>query len=161
MIVIFPFMRKLLFLGMGLVAMASFGKSATPVVTPKEVKTSTDTNKAKGKMTTITKGLEYEELKVGTGAEATSGKTVSVHYTGWLTNGTKFDSSVDRGQPFTFPLGGGQVIQGWDQGFAGMKIGGKRKLYIDPEMGYGTRGAPPVIPPNSKLIFEVELLAVK
>ncbi len=154
-------MRKILFLGMGLVAMAAFGTAATPVVTPKEVKTSKETTTPKGKMTTITKGLEYEELKVGTGDEAKPGKTVSVHYTGWLTNGTKFDSSVDRGQPFTFPLGGGQVIQGWDKGFAGMKIGGKRKLYIDPEMGYGTRGAPPVIPPNSKLVFEVELLAVK
>lgn len=107
-----------------------------------------------------TEGLKIEELKVGTGAEATPGKTVTVHYTGWLTNGTKFDSSVDRGQPFKFHLGGGQVIQGWDKGVAGMKVGGKRKLTIPPELGYGARGVGP-IPPNSTLVFEVELLGVE
>jgi len=105
--------------------------------------------------------LQIEELKAGTGAEATSGKTVDVHYTGWLTDGTKFDSSVDRGRPFSFPLGGGRVIKGWDQGVAGMKVGGKRKLTIPPELGYGSRGAGAVIPPNATLVFEVELLAVK
>jgi len=105
--------------------------------------------------------LQMEDLQVGSGAEATEGQTVYVHYTGWLTDGTKFDSSLDRGEPFTFPLGGGRVIKGWDQGVAGMKVGGKRKLTIPPELGYGARGAGGVIPPNSTLVFEVELLDVK
>ncbi len=104
--------------------------------------------------------LKIEELQVGTGKEATAKTKITVHYTGWLTNGTKFDSSVDRGQPFVFTLGVGQVIQGWDQGFAGMKVGGKRKLTIPPHMGYGARGAGGSIPPNSTLIFEVELISV-
>ena len=104
-------------------------------------------------------GLIKEDLVVGTGAEAVAGKKVSVHYTGTLTDGKKFDSSVGRG-PFDFKLGGGQVIQGWDQGVAGMKVGGLRKLTIPPELAYGARGYPPVIPPNSTLVFEVELLEV-
>jgi FKBP-type peptidyl-prolyl cis-trans isomerase FkpA len=106
-------------------------------------------------------GLKYTDDKVGTGAEAQAGKTVTVHYTGWLLDGTKFDSSRDRNQPFLFPLGGGQVIKGWDEGVAGMKIGGKRTLIIPPELGYGARGAGGVIPPNSTLKFDVELLDVK
>ena len=105
--------------------------------------------------------LKTEDVKVGTGAEAVAGKTVTVHYVGTLTNGSKFDSSRDRGQGFTFPLGGGRVIEGWDKGVAGMKVGGVRKLTIPPEMGYGARGHPPVIPPNSTLVFEVELLDVR
>ena len=105
--------------------------------------------------------LQIEELKAGTGDEATNGKTVDVHYTGWLTNGTKFDSSVDRGRPFSFVLGAGRVIKGWDQGVAGMKVGGKRKLTIPSELGYGSRGAGAVIPPDATLVFDVELLAVK
>ncbi|WP_257450820.1 FKBP-type peptidyl-prolyl cis-trans isomerase [Archangium lipolyticum] len=105
--------------------------------------------------------LKSEDLKVGTGAEATPGKTVTVHYVGTLTNGSKFDSSRDRNEGFTFRLGAGQVIQGWDQGVAGMKVGGLRKLTIPPELGYGARGFPPVIPPNSTLVFEVELLQVR
>jgi len=106
--------------------------------------------------------LQIEDLQVGTGTEATAGRSVDVHYTGWLTNGTKFDSSVDRGRPFSFPLGGGRVIKGWDQGVAGMKVGGKRKLTIPPELGYGAGGAGSgLIPPNATLVFEVELLAVK
>ncbi len=105
--------------------------------------------------------LKVEDITVGTGAEAKAGQTVSVHYTGRLTDGSKFDSSLDRGQPFTFALGRGQVIKGWDQGVAGMKIGGKRKLTIPPELGYGAGGFPPVIPPNSTLVFDVELLAVR
>jgi FKBP-type peptidyl-prolyl cis-trans isomerase len=97
----------------------------------------------------------------GTGATATAGQTVVVHYTGWLTNGTKFDSSKDRNEPFQFRLGAGQVIAGWDEGVAGMKIGGKRKLTIPASLGYGARGAGGVIPPNAVLIFEVELLGLK
>jgi FKBP-type peptidyl-prolyl cis-trans isomerase FkpA len=104
--------------------------------------------------------LIMEDLVVGTGTAAASGQKVTVHYTGWLTNGTKFDSSKDRGDPFVFPLGKGQVIKGWDQGVQGMKVGGKRKLTIPPEMGYGSRGAGGVIPPNATLVFEVELLGV-
>ena len=110
--------------------------------------------------TTTASGLQIEELTEGTGAEAKTGTQVKVHYTGWLTNGTKFDSSKDRGQPFAFKLGGGQVIRGWDEGVAGMKVGGSRKLTIPPELGYGARGAGGVIPPNATLVFEVELLGV-
>jgi FKBP-type peptidyl-prolyl cis-trans isomerase len=105
--------------------------------------------------------LKIEDLVVGTGAEAISGKTVSVHYTGTLVDGTKFDSSKDRGTPFEFNLGAGQVIQGWDLGVVGMKVGGKRKLTIPSNLGYGAQGAGGVIPPNATLIFEVELLEVK
>lgn len=105
--------------------------------------------------------MEQIDLVVGTGAEAVAGKNVVVHYTGTLTNGSKFDSSHDRREPFTFRLGGGQVIKGWDQGVAGMRVGGKRKLVIPPELAYGARGYPPVIPPSSTLVFEVELLDVK
>jgi FKBP-type peptidyl-prolyl cis-trans isomerase FkpA len=111
--------------------------------------------------TTTASGLVFEELVVGTGNAAASGQKVSVHYTGWLTNGTKFDSSKDRGEPFVFPLGKGHVIKGWDEGVAGMKVGGKRKLTIPPALGYGARGAGGVIPPNATLVFEVELLDVK
>ena len=105
--------------------------------------------------------LIIEDLTVGNGDEAVAGQRVVVHYTGWLTNGSKFDSSKDRNDPFDFHLGAGQVIRGWDQGVAGMKVGGKRKLTIPPEMGYGSRGAGGVIPPNATLVFEVELLAVR
>jgi FKBP-type peptidyl-prolyl cis-trans isomerase len=109
---------------------------------------------------TTPSGLKYTDLQQGQGQEAKSGDTVRVHYTGWLENGTKFDSSVGRG-PFSFKLGAGQVIRGWDEGVAGMKIGGKRRLTIPADLGYGTRGAGGVIPPNATLIFEVELLGVK
>lgn len=107
-----------------------------------------------------TMNLESTDITVGTGAEATTGSTVSVHYTGALTDGTKFDSSLDRGTPFSFPLGAGQVIKGWDEGVVGMKVGGKRKLVIPPSLGYGDR-AVSTIPANSTLVFEVELLEVK
>src|SRR5690348_3739871 len=119
--------------------------------------------KVEGKGKSSSSGLQYWDLKQGTGTTASAGKTVSVHYTGWLaSNGKKFDSSVDRGQPFMFQLGAGQVIKGWDEGVSGMKVGGKRQLRIPPELGYGTRGAGGgVIPPNATLIFDVELLGVK
>jgi FKBP-type peptidyl-prolyl cis-trans isomerase len=104
--------------------------------------------------------LRIEDIKVGTGAVAEAGKRVAVHYTGWLTNGTKFDSSKDQGKPFAFQLGAGQVIKGWDQGVAGMKVGGVRKLTIPPSLGYGANGAG-AIPPNATLVFEVELLGAK
>ncbi|MEN9537933.1 MAG: hypothetical protein RLZZ126_168 [Pseudomonadota bacterium] len=114
-------------------------------------------------MITTPTGLQYEDTQVGNGAEATSGR-ITVHYTGWLYNGgvqgAKFDSSKDRNDPFEFHLGAGQVIQGWDQGFAGMKVGGKRTLVIPPQLGYGARGAGGVIPPNATLKFDVELLGV-
>ncbi|MCG6938283.1 MAG: FKBP-type peptidyl-prolyl cis-trans isomerase [Gammaproteobacteria bacterium] len=105
-------------------------------------------------------GLEIEDQVVGHGEEAAAGHTVEVHYTGWLTDGTRFDSSLDRNQTFRFKLGAGQVIAGWDQGVAGMKIGGTRKLTIPPEMGYGSRGAGGVIPPDATLIFKVELISL-
>jgi FKBP-type peptidyl-prolyl cis-trans isomerase FkpA len=104
--------------------------------------------------------LIIEDLEIGSGAEATKGQRVTVHYTGWLTNGDKFDSSHDRSSPFQFVLGAGRVIAGWDQGVAGMRIGGRRKLTIPSELGYGKRGAGGVIPPDATLIFEVELLSL-
>ena len=110
--------------------------------------------------TTSATGLIYEDIVLGEGGEAVRGVRVSVHYTGWLTDGTKFDSSKDRGDPFGFKLGAGQVIAGWDEGVAGMKVGGTRKLTIPPQLGYGARGAGGVIPPNATLVFEVELLGI-
>ncbi len=105
-------------------------------------------------------GLQYLDIKVGTGAEAKTGQQVSVHYAGWLTsNGKKFDSSLDRGQPFQFQIGG-RVIQGWNEGVVGMKVGGKRRLLIPPALGYGSSGSPPVIPPNADLTFDVDLLGI-
>ncbi len=109
---------------------------------------------------TTESGLIYEDITPGEGDEARAGRMVSVHYTGWLTNGSKFDSSKDRNDPFTFPLGAGHVIKGWDEGVQGMKPGGVRKLTIPPHLGYGARGAGGVIPPNATLVFEVELLKV-
>jgi FKBP-type peptidyl-prolyl cis-trans isomerase FkpA len=112
-------------------------------------------------MTTTPTGLKIQDVKVGDGTEATTGRTAVVHYTGWLTDGKKFDSSRDRGTPFDFQLGAGQVILGWDQGVAGMKVGGQRKLVIPADLGYGAAGAPPVIPPGATLVFDVELLEVR
>lgn len=110
---------------------------------------------------TTASGLVYEDTVVGEGVEAVAGNYVSVHYTGWLTNGSKFDSSKDRDEPFEFPLAQRHVIAGWDEGVQGMKVGGTRKLTIPPELGYGARGAGGVIPPNATLLFEVELLAIQ
>jgi FKBP-type peptidyl-prolyl cis-trans isomerase FkpA len=109
---------------------------------------------------TTSSGLVFEDIVTGDGEEARAGHTVTVHYTGWLTDGRKFDSSKDRNAPFDFALGGRQVIAGWDEGVAGMKVGGTRKLTIPPQLGYGARGAGGVIPPNATLVFEVELLGV-
>ncbi len=138
-----------------------------PVETTATATTSSSPTSSKTETPSMTE-LSKTDVKVGDGAEATLHKMVSVHYTGWLydpnaadKHGTKFDSSRDRGQPFEFPLGGGRVIQGWDQGVAGMKVGGQRTLIIPPELGYGARGAGGVIPPNATLIFDVELLGVQ
>jgi len=114
-----------------------------------------------GSIVKTASGLRYEVLREGKGTEARAGRKVFVHYTGWLTDGTKFDSSLDRGTPFDFALGRGQVIRGWDEGVEGMKVGEKRKLTIPPDLGYGARGAGGVIPPNATLVFDVELLGVK
>jgi peptidylprolyl isomerase len=118
-----------------------------------------------GKTMTTASGLQIADIKAGTGATPKTGQICVMHYTGWLyqngAKGAKFDSSVDRGQPFEFPIGTGRVIKGWDEGVASMKVGGKRTLIIPPDLGYGARGAGGVIPPNATLIFEVELLGVK
>lgn len=137
--------------------------SATPSASGTPAASGTPVAKEKpiGPPVTSKTGLKYEVYKKGTGDVAKAGQQVSVHYTGWLTDGTKFDSSVDRGQPFEFALGQGQVIPGWDEGVAGMKVGEKRKLTIPAKLGYGDRGAGGVIPPGATLVFDVELLGVK
>jgi len=114
-----------------------------------------------GQERTLAGGLKVTDIKVGSGPMAESGQSVSVHYTGWLTDGTKFDSSLDRGEPIAFVLGSGRVIRGWDEGLKGMRVGGKRKLTVPSAMGYAERGYPPVIPPDATLVFEVELMDVK
>jgi peptidylprolyl isomerase len=114
-----------------------------------------------GEPTVTDSGLQYIDIVVGTGPSPATGETAVVHYTGWLTDGTKFDSSIDRAQPFRFTIGIGQVIAGWDEGVATMGVGGKRRLIIPPELGYGESGSPPVIPANAELIFDVELLAIE
>ena len=139
----------------------------TPVPTPTPVPAAPQpsANNAPAQVTgapvTTASGLQYWDLAPGTGEAAVAGKIAKVHYTGWLTNGTKFDSSVDRNRPFEFPLGAGRVIKGWDEGVVGMKVGGKRQLRIPPELGYGARGAGGRIPPNATLIFDVELLEIR
>ena len=145
-------MRQLLglALGLGLLALAvgaGYGQDKK------------DDKKKDAKVTTTKSGLKYSDEKVGDGKEAKSGDTVVVHYTGWLKDGTKFDSSLDRKQPFSFALGAGKVIKGWDEDVAGMKVGGKRKLIIPPYLAYGETGKGDV-PPNAELTFEVELLKI-
>jgi len=125
------------------------------------VPSSTETAAASAEPPKAPAGLVKEDIKVGTGPAAKTGDHVIVHYTGTLTDGTKFDSSVDRGEPFDFGLGAGQVIKGWDQGVVGMKKGGKRKLTIPPELGYGKQGSPPKIPPDATLVFEIELIGIQ
>ncbi len=119
------------------------------------------TKTAEGTEVTTPTGLKYTDLTVGTGPSPVTGQVCVMHYTGWLTDGTKFDSSVDRGQPFEFPIGAGRVIRGWDEGVATMKVGGKRKLVIPSDLGYGERGAGGRIPPGATLVFDVELLGLK
>jgi len=118
-------------------------------------------NEAAGQVVTTESGLQYIDLVVGAGRQAELGDTATVHYTGWLADGKKFDSSVDRKEPFSFRVGAGQVIKGWDEGVGTMKVGGKRKLIIPPQLGYGARGAGNVIPPNATLTFDVELLGLR
>jgi len=130
------------------------------VLSPNKTSQETDNQPEQQEQIMPLNELKIEDIVIGGGKEAIAGKVVSVHYTGTLVNGTKFDSSLDRGTPFQFTLGVGQVIQGWDQGFSGMKVGGKRKLTIPPDLAYGTVGVPGTIPPNSTLIFDVELLDV-
>jgi FKBP-type peptidyl-prolyl cis-trans isomerase FkpA len=136
-------------------AVVSLGPASARAATP-----AAGPAKTTGKGTTTASGLKYWDLKKGTGAVAKSGAVVKVHYTGWLTDGKKFDSSVDRNEPFEFKLGAGMVIRGWDEGVAGMKVGGKRQLQIPPDLGYGAHGAGAAIPPNATLVFDVELLGV-
>ena len=129
-------------------------------ITPKPTQSTMQEGSQSANMVTMANGLKIQDLSIGTGASAKPGDTVTVNYLGTLENGTKFDSSYDRNQPFVTQIGVGQVIKGWDEGIPGMKVGGKRKLIIPPELGYGVQGAGP-IPPNSTLIFEVELMAIK
>jgi FKBP-type peptidyl-prolyl cis-trans isomerase len=150
---------KALILAITLLALA--GLIAAQTAPAQKAASASGPTKVTGAPTKTASGLEYWDIKVGTGAVAQSGQHVKVDYTGWLTNGKKFDSSVGTGHPFDFMLGAGQVIKGWDEGVAGMKVGGKRQLRIPPDLAYGAGGYSTVIPPNSTLIFDVQLVDVK
>lgn len=157
-------MTKIIPIAIGVLVLA--GAFALGQTAAKKSTTSTRPNtnaptKVTGDGVKTADGLQYWDIKVGTGDVAKEGSHVRVHYTGWLTTGKKFDSSVDAGKPFDFTLGNGEVIKGWDEGVAGMRVGGKRQLRILPELGYGANGYPPVIPPNATLIFDVQLLGVE
>lgn len=158
-------MIKKLAFTLAIAAVASFAAAQTTSTADKATTAAAQTDKATtasaSKVVTLPSGLKYEDQKVGAGKEAKTGDVVSVHYTGTLTDGKKFDSSRDRNEPFELQLGAGMVIKGWDQGIPGMKVGGKRTLTIPANLAYGPEGRPPVIPPNSTLIFDVELLGVK
>lgn len=163
-------MKKLLVISLAIVLLSACTKkeaakeeagNSAPATTENNGGAKMAATDANAKINVTESGLKYVELKEGTGASPKSGQMVVVHYTGTLTDGKKFDSSVDRGQPFAFKIGVGQVIKGWDEGVMSMKIGGKRKLMIPANLGYGARGAGDVIPPNAELIFDVELLEVK
>ena len=147
------------------IALAATVTAASASPSAQDTKPAEPEKKSESKMIKTTSGLQYEDTKVGTGASPKAGQTCVMHYTGWLwesgVKGKKFDSSLDRGTPFSFPIGQGRVIKGWDEGVATMKVGGKRTLLIPPDLGYGARGAGNVIPPNATLLFEVELLEVK
>ena len=160
--------------GLAILLVATLGCQQNTGTTPTENSTSqtgtvTDTaspsrppsTDASAPTRTTASGLQIQDLQVGTGAEAVTGKQVSMHYTGTLTDGTKFDSSLDRGTPYTLRLGAGEVIKGWDEGIVGMRVGGKRRLTIPPSLAYGAAGYPPVIPPNATLMFDLELMDVK
>jgi peptidylprolyl isomerase len=158
--------RKSLFIAVSvLVAVVCCAQTQTTHTTTKKPTTTAPNpnmpTKVTGEGTKTASGLQYWEIKAGTGATAAAGQKVKVDYTGWLTNGKKFDSSVGTGHPFEFTLGAGQVIKGWDEGVAGMKVGGKRQLRIPPDLAYGDHGAAGVIPPNATLIFDVQLLGVE
>ena len=153
---------KTLILAIALLALAvQIAAQTTPAKKTPAAPAASGPTKVTGEPTKTASGLEYWDIKVGAGAVAQSGKHVKVDYTGWLTNGKKFDSSVGTGRPFDFVLGGRQVIKGWDEGIVGMKVGGKRQLRIPPDLAYGAAGYPPIIPANSTLVFDVELVDVK
>jgi hypothetical protein len=169
-------MRRILALGIlavALVLVAACGndedEEVTPAVTPVPAVTPASTTApdaggpppVSAQPTVTASGLQIIEVEVGTGEEAQQGQTVSVHYTGWLADGTKFDSSLDRGQPLPFVLGVGEMIPGFDEGVAGMKVGGTRRLILPPDLAYGAEGRPPVIPPNAELTFDVQLVSVQ
>ena len=155
-------MKQQFFLVLSLLTVlgAAFGCGSSDKSTASSTPSASSPMKVTGQPTTTPSGLQYWDIVVGTGATAGPGSTVRVHYSGFLTTGQKFDSSRDRGEPFSFPLGQGQVIKGWDEGVAGMKVGGQRQLRIPPQLGYGAEGAGAAIPPNATLIFDVELLEV-
>jgi FKBP-type peptidyl-prolyl cis-trans isomerase len=155
-------MKKQIILAASLALAASVLFAQTAAQKPKAavVPNTKAPTKVTGDGTTTADGLQYWDIKVGTGQTAKAGDHVKVHYTGWLTTGKKFDSSVDAHSPFDFTIGKGDVIKGWDEGVAGMKVGGKRQLRIPPDLGYGATGSPGAIPPNATLIFDVQLLAI-
>ena len=157
-------MMKRLFSGAivtgAIILLAAVAVAQTAAAKPKTPNTNAPT-KVTGDGVKTDSGLQYWEIRVGPGEVAKEGSHVRVHYTGWLTTGKKFDSSVDAGKPFDFTIGNGEVIKGWEEGVAGMKVGGKRQLRIPPELAYGAAGSPPTIPPNATLIFDIQLLGVQ